>query len=207
MVKDNKGFSLVELLIVVAITFIVAGLSVLTFNAANSRRPEQTMDNLVSYAKYSKSLVKSESKNYCMAIIKCDDGNYYAIQGTAEGNDISQLRSSFKSQSTESTKQTDPDTSSEKTIVRNNPDSGYSLAELQSNPTSAENYHNLGKYVSIYYEDQLIADGASNAMIIKYRKFDGSVISGAGKYSFSKYRSNSIKCSIVLEKSTGAFHK
>lgn len=207
MVKNNKGFSLIELLIVVAIIFILASMSLVTFNMANNQKPQRTMDNLMSYTKYSKSLLKSGSKDYCMAIMKGTDDNYYVFQGTASGSDMNALRSSFKSRATQVNTQVDADTSEERKIMRNNPDNGYTLTELMSDPDSAEDFENLGKNVKIYYKDQEIESGADKAVIIKFRKFDGSVISGDGKYSFSKYRSSEIKCSVILEKSTGAFHK
>lgn len=215
MLKENKGFSLIEMLIVIAITFIVAGLSVVSFNMANRRRPQQTMDNLVSCAKYSKSLVKANTNDYCMAIMKAADGNYYVIQGNATGSNMSELRTNFKSEAIESSTETKAGTTETQKVLKNVPK--YTLAELENDPSKAENYKNLGKSVKIFYAEgdggsstsvgNEITQGAQNAVIIKFRKFDGSVVNGSGRYSFSNYRSDTIKCSIVLEKSTGAFHK
>lgn len=236
--KNNKGFSLVELIIVLAIMMILAGLSVVTFSAANGNKPQKSMDNFVSSVKYSKSLVKANDKDSCVAIMLCNDGYYYAFQGTASGDSQDALRSSFRSLKTSEVSHTANSISTAKNVRRNAPE--YTLAELNSTPRSAAIYQQLEKRVSIFYNDSYgntgygtgssslnnnktttvtlynatdvpkgteITAGENNAVIIKYRKYDGSVLTGAGCYSFSKYGKKDIKCAIILEKATGVFHK
>lgn len=206
--NNNKGFSLIELIIVIAIMAIISTLSVVTFNMANKHRPNKVMNNVMSYAKYSKSLVQSYTKDYCMVIMKCDDNSYYVFHGTATGSSQSELRDSFRPQNMKSV---NVDPTSTETVIRNQPDDSVTLAELAQDPTKASNYHSLGKGVMITYKDESGGEteigGTGSAQVIQFSKFDGSVKHGAGTYIFSEYRGTNPKCSIVLEGTTGAFHK
>lgn len=208
MMKNNKGFSLIELIIVIAIMAIVSTLSVVSFNMANRHRPDKVMNNVMSYAKYSKALVQSYTKDYCMVIMKCNDNNYYVFHGTATGDSESELKSSFRPQNLQSVSVGGTST---ETVIRNQPDESLDLAALANQPDKASNYHCLGKGVTITYKDasgtETEIGGTSTAQIIQFSKFDGSVKYGAGTYIFSEYRGTAPKCSTVLEKTTGAFHK
>ena len=207
MMKNNKGFSLIELIIVIAIMAIISTLSVVTFNMANSQRPNKVMNNVMNYAKYSKSLVQSYTWDYCMVIMKCNDNNYYVFHGTATGDTESEMRSSFRP---ENLKKVSLGGTSTETVLRNQPDN-ITLSELEQDPKKAKNYQCLGSGVTITYKDgtgtQTVIGGADSAQVIQFSKFDGSVEYGAGTYIFSKYHKTEPKCSIVLERSTGAFHK
>lgn len=208
MIKNNKGFSLIELIIVIAIMAIISTLSVVTFNMANRHRPSKVMNNVMSYAKYSKSLVQSYTKDYCMVIMKCNDGNYYVFHGTATGSTESELRDSFRPADL---KRVSTGGTSTDTVLRNQPDSSLTLAELMKEPTKAKNYQGLGRGVTITYQDesggQRVIEGTDTAVVVQFSKFDGSVKFGAGKYIFSKYNGTAPQCSTVLERTTGAFHK
>lgn len=208
MMKNNKGFSLIELIIVIAIMALLSGLSVVTFNMANRHRPDKVMNNVMNYAKYSKSLVQSYTKDFCMVIMKCDDNNYYVFHGTATGDTESELRASFRPQNL---KKVSVDSTSTETVLRNEPDNSLTLTELAQDPTQATNYHNLGRGVTISYKDEgggtTVIGGTDSALVIQFSKFDGSVKHGAGTLVFSKYNKTAPQCSIVLEGTTGAFHK
>lgn len=208
MMKNNKGFSLIELIIVIAIMAIISTLSVVTFNMANRHRPDKVMNNVMSYAKYSKSLVQSYTKDYCMVIMKCSDDNYYVFHGTATGNSESELRDSFRPQNLQSVSVGGAST---ETVIRNQPDSSLNLSALESDPSQAGNYHKLGRGVTITYKNESGAEteigGTATAQVIQFSKFDGSVKYGAGTYIFSEYNRTKPKCSTVLERTTGAFHK
>lgn len=208
MMKNNKGFSLIELIIVIAIMAIISTLSVVTFNMANRHRPNKVMNNVMNYAKYSKSLVQSYTKDYCMVIMKCNDNNYYVFHGTATGNTESELRDSFRP---ENLKKVSTGGTSTETVLRNQPDNTLTLTELVQDPKKAKNYQGLGSGVTITYKDeaggQREIGGADSALVVQFSKFDGSVKYGAGTYIFSKYHGTTPECSIVLEKTTGAFHK
>lgn len=208
MMKNNKGFSLIELIIVIAIMALLSALSVVTFAMANRQRPNKVMSNVMNYAKYSKSLVQSYTKDFCMVIMKCDDNNYYVFHGTATGDTESELRDSFRPQNM---KKVSVSPTSSETVLRNQPDSSLTLTELAQNPTKASNYHSLGRGVTITYKDSSGAEteigGKDSAVIIQFSKFDGSVKYGAGTYIFSEYNGTDPQCSTVLEATTGAFHK
>jgi prepilin-type N-terminal cleavage/methylation domain-containing protein len=199
MLKNNKGFSFIEMVIVIAIMAILAGLSTLTFASVNRARSDRMMDNFKTYAKYCKTLTKSNSKDTCMALMKADDDSYYVIYGVASGDSMADLRSSFQSMNI----QVVSADGKQKQVNQ----AGYSLAELESEPTKAAEYNELGNNkITIKYNGTAIEQGAQNAIIIQFRKFDGSVKVGFGNYSFSKTRRpNEIKCETTLEELTGEF--
>ena len=206
--KNNKGFSLVELVIVVAIIALLAGLSMLSFNAANSQKPAKARSNLMNSAEYSKTLVRSEEKDCCVALIKsADNNNYYCIQGTATGDSQDELKNSFRSLNSVKSTVTMPLTSEEKDVKRNDPSGGFSLSELISDPKKAQDYQSVGDGVRIYYEGTEITSNINTAVIIKFRKHDGKALFGSGKYEFYKRKASSVDCSVELEESTGAFHE
>jgi prepilin-type N-terminal cleavage/methylation domain-containing protein len=194
MLKNNKGFSLIELVIVIAIMALLAGLSTMTFNSVISARSERMMDNFKTYTQYAKTLTKAESRDICMALMKGTNDHYYVVYGTASGD-----ASTFQSLNTST--QTDAVTGEKKLVY--NP--GYSLSQLANDPSQAAEYKDLGNYITVFYEGNEVTSGAGNAVIVKFLKFDGSVVWGSGKFSFSKYRSKDIKCSTTLNESTGAF--
>lgn len=208
MKMNNKGFSLIEMVIVIAVMAILAALSMVTFNMANSRRPEKVKNSFTYCADYSKNLVKAQDKNCCMLIMKDTDGEYYAVQG--QGGGVTQLQLAlgddtevFKSKKADGTE--------------------LSLDEVLADPTAAADYKNLGRFVQIWYTDnagsdpKLVGEASGTGtpyMFVKFRKYDGAVILGDGLYEFSEYsRANetnrskvTIKTSVVLEKSTGVCH-
>ena len=203
MRKDNKGYSLIELLIVLAIMAVLAALGMVTFNSANRQRPAKAKDNLVSSAKYAKSLVQAQSADYCVAIIKSSNSTegYYAVIGTAAGTSQTDLRSSFRSEyvvtvDNGGVKTKQHDTSKE-----------YTLSELIDDPTKAQNSQSLGNRVEIKYEGSEIEDTANSAIIIKFSKFDGSVVAGAGQYDFYQPGKSQAVSSVILNLHTGNFRK
>ena len=80
---------------------------------------------------------------------------------------------------------------------------GTGTGSLNNNKTTTVTLH---KATEVPKGTEITA-GESNAIIIKYRKYDGSVLTGAGCYSFSKYGKKDVNCAIILEKATGVFHK
>ena len=208
MKMNNKGFSLVEMIIVIAIMVILASLSMVTFNMANSRRPEKVKNSFTYCSDYGKNRVKAQDKDSCTLIVKAASGEYYAVQGYGSGVTQAQLAAGDDQQVFK---------------AKNADGVDMSLDEVAADPTAAGDYKDLGRFVQIWYTDnagssaKLIGDtGASGAkyLFIKFRKYDGAVITGDGLYEFSEYnRSNEtdrskvkIKTSVVLEKSTGVCH-
>ncbi len=196
---NNKGFSFIEFIIVMAIMAVVSGLSFMTFNAANKRQPSKTRDNFKNYVEYSSQLVKAEDKQVCLAVFEIGN-TYYGIVGLASGDSQADLISSFKS----AKKVAGATSSDAMTYVGE-----YDLADFTSgavSPLQAREALTLGNKTNVHYtpvggSEQLI--DASNPVIIKFRKFDGSVIAGAGEYRFAKRRTDDSNSFLVLEESTG----
>ena len=203
MKKDNKGYSLIELLIVIAIMAILAGLGMVTFNSVNRQRATKAKDNLVTSAKYAKSLVQAQSSEYCVAIMKSSDNSlgYYAVIGTSTGNTQSDLRTNFRSEHI---------TVTEKDGVKykkTDPAQGYALSSLVADPTVADNTQSIGNRVEIKYKGTEITDDINTAVIIKYSKYDGSVIEGMGEYEFMNQGASSAVAKVELIETTGNFKK
>lgn len=205
MKTNNKGFSLIEMVIVIAIIAILAALSMVTFYMANSRRPEKVKYNFTYCADYAKNLAKAQDQDSCMVLFQNDRGEYYAVQGVGKGTTMAELGGS------------DADLCF---TSKNGNGDKVSLATLMADPNSVVEKKNLGRNVQIWYKDtaggseKLVGSDDLKCLFIKYRKFDGSVMVGAGEYLISEYdRSNkqefsqvTIKLDTVLEESTGVFH-
>ena len=205
MRKDNKGYSLVEVLIVLAIMAIIAGLSMVTFNSANRQRAVKAKDNLVTTSKYAKSLVQAQSSEYCVAIMKSSDASigYYAVIGTATGTSQAELIGSFTSEHIVTTEV-------DGVKYKKTDSNGYSLDQLKAEPTKAQNVQSLGNRVVIKYQEEgesEIEITDATPIIIKFSKYDGSVIAGAGTYTFFNKGSDSICSKVELAKTTGKFRK
>ncbi len=183
-----------------AIMAIVTGLSFLTYASANRRQPSKTRDNFKNYTTYASQLVKAEDKDVCLAIVEYKD-EYYGIMGLASGDSQAALISSFHSF---------------KKIVQPSGNAAgkyedeYPLSDFTSGsraPTTAREFLSLGKRTQIDYTSvagaTTIVD-ASNPVIIKFRKFDGSVLAGAGEYKFSTPVSGDNDSTLILEESTGS---
>lgn len=202
MKLNNKGFSLVEMIIVMAIIVILASLSMVTFNMANSRRPEKVRNTFIYCADYAKNYVKAQDKDSCMVIVKSPDGEYFAVYGKGSGATQAELASAGDTGFT----------------ARSSAGGELTLDEIEANPYDAADFKNLGKYVQIWYNDGsndiLIGSESNPCLFVKYRKYDGAAVLGYGEFKFSEYtRSNAtsiddvkIQSTIVLEQSTGVCH-
>lgn len=207
--KNNKGFSLIEMVVSLAIMAIVASIGMVSFSMATHRTPYKVQSNLESCAKYAKNLVMSEDEDYCMLLFKTSglNGNYYAVYGTATGDSQTDLKNSFRSQKIIK--------DSHGNLV-NDRSNGHSIAEIIANPNIAENRQQIGNFVTIGYNSASsgilnpIGDNQGSCLIIKFRKFDGSVIAGDGQYAVTSYRSTDLtnpKLKMKLVQLTGVFSK
>jgi len=73
--KNNKGFSLVELIVVVAILGVMSTMSVVGFNSFSSVQVKQPTQIIETYLSADK--IKSVSGQRCVSKIYCDDDWYY----------------------------------------------------------------------------------------------------------------------------------
>ena len=203
--NNNKGFSFIEFIIVMAIMAVVSGLSFMTFSAANRRQPSKTRDNFKNYLTYVSKLTQSESKDICVAIFEVNNA-YYAVVGVASGDSQASLMSSFKI----AKKQTSTVNGKQVTnYVADRPLSDIMSGAMQ--PEEAADFLSLGSKTTMSFQETGSAGawtiGTNNPVYIKFRKFDGSVVSGHGEYSFgSRGDIEKNKSVLVLEKATGNVH-
>jgi prepilin-type N-terminal cleavage/methylation domain-containing protein len=82
-INRNKGFTLVELLVVMAISMIVATLVLISFNVvdnANVTKSAHRLEHMIRTAR-SRAMAKGADAG-TLTIEKRGDGNYYAVIGT-----------------------------------------------------------------------------------------------------------------------------
>ena len=89
----NKGYTLVEMLIVIAIMGILAGLSFVTFAIVDEARCSSavnTLNNQMSNCLIQTKAISAVDKPMCLVIKKRSSDNVYVImKGTLEGSDVS----------------------------------------------------------------------------------------------------------------------
>lgn len=89
----NKGYTLVEMVIVIAIMGILAGLSVVTFSIVDEARCSaavNTLNNQMSSCLIQTKAVSSLDKPMCMVIKKrSSDNSYVVMKGTLDGTSVS----------------------------------------------------------------------------------------------------------------------
>lgn len=88
---DNKGYSLVEMIITIAIIAIMTGISFVTVTMINSAKAkdasvtfESELSDMITKTKNQVCIVNGKSKpsfSTCMMIYKADDGRYYVKRG------------------------------------------------------------------------------------------------------------------------------
>lgn len=208
MKYDNRGYSLVEMIVVIAIMAILASVGMLSFNSANRQKPDQMRSDLISCGKYERQKTMAEEADQCMLILKAADGYYYVIYGSVPSSDADRSQSNLVSKFTSEYVTTNV-VSGDKVRVRDN-SKGLTASQLVSSPTSAQNYQALNKNVKITFPDGTegvpISGSSSYGWIVQFSKFDGSALVGSGTYQFSKYRHyDEVKCETVLSSSTGIF--
>lgn len=170
MVKDNKGYSLIEVIISITIMAIISCVCFLSYAAATQNEPQKVRSDIETRCNYLRDIVKAKSQDNAALLFKSSsDDKYYYARGTYTVAD------GFKSFDGAQ----DP-----------------SALIAGTNETSADTV-SFGKKVDIYYNSAVEAskgDGISGAALLdgssyvlfRYSKKDGSVISGGGSYYVSK---------------------
>lgn len=167
-IKKNDGYTLVELIIVIAIIAVMSGAGVLTISTIKTAQATTSMQKFDSELSTLEMKTKTQSKDAAIYIEK-DGANYNIYYGTCPDDDPLNFSPAFTQRSS-----TDPDTVLERVTI---------------------------KYSSTY-EDKDAAE--VTGMMIKIRKSDGKVLSGAGEYIFCKYGSSDQTVGrIMLNGSTG----
>lgn len=179
----NKGYSLVEMLIVIAIIAILGTLSIFSIGIMRDARRQTAVNNfnnLISGCLVKTKAVADTGKPVAMVIQKRSDGKITVRTGYYDGTNVTKIGKSASPVVLSPEVETDCDATFPKDI--------------------AAIRYIAGADDSVYTEIS-----ATDIAVIKFRKSDGKVLSGAGKYQFIKGTgdSSTVYATVVLDETTG----
>lgn len=87
--KKNAGYSLVELIIVLAIMAILSGAAMLTLSSVNNARASSAKETFNQALSTLQTMTKSQDADYAMMLVKIDN-DFYIRYGTYDGTNFSQ---------------------------------------------------------------------------------------------------------------------
>ena len=90
MKRDNKGFSLIELVVVIAIMVIMTVGLTLSISSATNRKAKAAVDEIKSQLSYSQSLAMSKKIAYGQIVLDAD--GYYYFENVYGTKDIKSTR-------------------------------------------------------------------------------------------------------------------
>lgn len=162
--KNDNGYSMVELIIVIAIIAILSGLAAFTLSAIKSAKANAALQSFDTELSALATRTRAQSGDNAIMIKRVNDG-YEVYYGTSsDGTETNWTQTSTKAELTM------PDVD----IYYNEP--GGAAALLEGNK------------------------------IIKFRKADGSVVTGAGLYEFKKGGTQNAAGRVTLNASTGSHY-
>ena len=88
MKKNNKGFSLVELIVVIAIMAILAAVAIPTFAGFIDKANEAANEDFLYQAKYAIELANAEDPDFVVTTVKVVVGNDGSFDKVTYNNDI-----------------------------------------------------------------------------------------------------------------------
>lgn len=88
MIKNNKGFSYVEMILVLGIIAIMMGIIALSTNLIGRTNVNKGCDNLNNAMTQAKTSVMAKGDADCSMSVFCQDGKYYYYIGDAYSPDI-----------------------------------------------------------------------------------------------------------------------
>lgn len=190
--KGNKGYTLVEMIIVLAIIAILSGLSFVTLGIINQARynsaAETLSEQMGSLLVKTKALSKAETDTVCMVIVKVTDspssrniGTYSLILGTDTARD-----------GTIAVLGADP------VIEASMPKILEQVLYTPDDPSGGQQASMIGTTLTNINAD--ITEGEIVGYL-EYNKSDGSVRYGAGIYDL--YYKGSVVATVHLDASTG----
>lgn len=87
---NNKGYSLVELIIVIAIIGILSALSLVTWRSVESANYKKSVSTFESELRTLRAVTMAQSKDMAMKLYLGDDGRYYIERGVYDGTTFAQ---------------------------------------------------------------------------------------------------------------------
>lgn len=162
--KNNSGYSLVELIIVIAIIAILSGLAAFTLSAIKSAKATAALQNFDTELSALATRTRAQSGDNAIMLTR-DGDDYKVYYGTSsDGTEAKWSQTSTKA---------------ELTMVD----------------------------VDIYYnEPGQTASLLTGNKIIKFKKADGTVVTGAGLYEFKKGGTQDAVGRVTLNASTGSHY-
>ncbi len=193
----NEGYSLVELVIVIAIMAILAGLAAVTISSISTAKAtsaketfNEELSTLLTYTKSqnggtnSDGTAKAENGEYAMLVLKTDDNEYRLKFGYSEDG------TSFTEDSN-----IDEEILDQAVIYYN---SDISATDMGSELSTVSN--------TVSVTDASGVTTSETGWIVKFNKSDGSVYSGAGKYTFCKRNSTNSVGKVTLNAASGSHY-
>lgn len=177
--NGNGGYSLVEILIVLAIMLILTALSLLTWRSVDSAKYTKAASTLQSEMSTLRTTTMAQDSRMAMRLYQGADGYYYVERGFYEGGSFS----------------TTPDPSTPLG------QSDYYNYVGVSNPVK------ILERGTMYYAAEGASPAPIDAtgVIIRFNKSDGSIAKGEGSYLLYR-RSGELIANINLPKNTGVFY-
>lgn len=196
MKKDNKGYSLVELLIVLAIMAVLSGLAVVTWNIVYKAKCQAGANNFNSEVNTLRSSTMAKNEDFCVRVYQEESGAYIVERGLCPTDNIDDFWVPNIS---------DKDNYDDFFNYNN---TGTPLTIKIKYEISYKNTKNNTTYIiqeSKAYED--LGGAKPEGILIKYAKSDGSMKCGYGEFVFQKVsKSNKIVTlsTVTLNKETGS---
>lgn len=162
--KNDNGYSLVELIIVIAIIAVLSGMAAFTLSAIKTAKATAALESFDTELSALATRTKAQSGDNAIMIKRVDDGYEVYYGKSSDGTEDKWTQTSTKAELT----MTDVD------IYYNKP--GGTAEKLTSNK------------------------------IIKFKKADGSVVTGAGLYEFKKGGTSDAVGRVTLNASTGSHY-
>lgn len=184
--NHNKGYSMVELIIVMCIIGVLTAASFVTLRSVDSAKYAKAVSTLESEMTTLRTSTMAQDPRMAMKLYLGDDGSYYIERGYIEANlSVGGASYSFHSGC--------PDDMME----AGNPKISYYNYSGVSNPVR------ILSRGSITYNNNPVS---SAGVLIYYNKSDGSMILGSGQYRLYR-RNGELIANVHLPSGTGMYYE
>lgn len=177
--RNNAGYSLVELIIVLGIIAVLSGLAAVTISAITTARATSAKESFNEELSTLQTMTKSQNKKAAMMIEKNGD-KYQITYGTFTGDTSDVTAFGDKANFT---------ADASKDVVTLDRVKIMYAAKASDTP-----------------KELTQVNASSGIMIIMFNKADGAVLSGSGIYTFNKDRSDNSVGKVTLNKTTGSHY-
>lgn len=185
--NHNKGYSMVELIIVMCIIGVLTAASFVTLRSVDSAKYKKAVSTLESEMTTLRTSTMAQDSRMAMRLYLGDDGSYYIERGYI----VTTIQPGGAS-------------------YHFYPGAPAEYLDAEGNPTVAYyNYSGVSNPVRILSRGSLTYNGnpvTESGVLIQYRKSDGSMILGNGYYRL--YRANGeLIANVNLKSVNGLYHE